>query len=229
MRRPERARHGLRLRAAGPKDDAAGHVSTVVTVVRWLPLAVLVGSCAAPALAPPNAASKELVTIAAVGGRDALWKVLGEPIARGRHYAVVDDRGYVGTLRADSTMPCVLACVGCCSEPEWTTKWIDPPLRARPEGLVLAIGPVDGRYASARRELPMRIDPDGNPWAWSFVGSDEPRTLARFSFAGEPDALEARGSRVDGARVIELRVRDRGTWRVVSRTVDESASHGSLD
>ncbi len=70
---------------------------------------------------------------------------------------------------------------------------------------------------------------DDSTWAWTFVRSEDFRTLARFGFSSEPAVLEARGRRVDGARVIELRVRERGAWRVVSRTVERSDPRLTLD
>jgi hypothetical protein len=189
------------------------------TVRRFL-LTILLAACARPPLEPFHDESAELVTIAAVSGGNSMWEVLGEPIARGRRYAVVDDRGYFGTLRAESVMPCFLSCEGCCLNPEWTTKWFDPPSRD-PEGLVLAIGPIDGRLVSARRELPRSEDPYGSRLQARFARSEQDLTLARFSFDSEPTIVEAQGRHVNGARVVELRVLERGSWRVVSRTIEK--------
>jgi hypothetical protein len=88
---------------------------------------------------------------------------------------------------------------------------------------------VDGRYVSARRELPVGVTPEGNPWEWTFVKTERFRTLARFSVGSEPGVHEARGRRVDDARVVELRGRDCGAWRVVSRTVERSDPRRMLD
>jgi hypothetical protein len=180
-------------------------------------LALHVTSCAPSPAQPRPDENPVLTTIAGIDVSYSLWTVLGERIQRGRRYAVVDDDGYLGTLRAESELPCGLACMGCCRS-QWATKWFEPPARP-PVGLVLAIGPVDGRFVSARRELPVSASLEGNPWTWSFVGTEEPQTLARFSFRG--GELEARGRRVDGTRVVELRVRQGGEWSVVSRTVSD--------
>jgi hypothetical protein len=220
-------RRATRLSHFGVSQESAR--LECLSSVRLLLFAFLIASCARPPVEPMHDERAELVTIAAVGSEKSIWHVLGEPIGRGRRYAVVDDRGYVGTLRAESEVRCIIACEDCCPKPQWTTTWFEPPLRDRPEGLVLAIGPVDGRYVSVRRELPVSVDPEGNPWEWTFVRSDDFRTLARFSFGSGPALLEARGRLVDDARVIELRVRHHGAWRVVSRTVEKSDPRRALD
>lgn len=164
---------------------------------------------------PFRDADSELVSIAIADEHPDLHPALGEPLEAGRHYAAVDDHGFVGTLRAVATRRCL--CEGCCTRPTWQARWIEPPTR-RAEGTMIAFGPVNGRFVSARRSL--RADTDARRESWTRAEGRAWQSLVHVDFEGEPSALDVRARECgDGASVIEAHALERGEWRLVSRTI----------
>jgi hypothetical protein len=158
--------------------------------------------------------------------------------ARG-FYAVVDDEGFVGTLQATDRSPrCPL--VGCGGIEEWHARWVEQPARtwgARdPYHGLLAFGPVNARYALARRvvpELPTDVDENNMPVPAAPRSLDAKWTrLVAIALSGEPSMIEVWGRRCGGntASVRELRVVEDGRSRIVHRAVRlDAAGRNQLD
>lgn len=156
--------------------------------------------------------------------------LLGQPLEGGRFYAVIDDEGFLGTVRLGLELPCILACIGCCGE-RHAAKWVEP-LARRASGLTLAFGPVNGRYTSVMRRIPERwaAGEEDGPWTWMQVEDSSWRTILRLELASEPSVVEVRG-RVcaKNTKEIEVRVQERRTSRLVSRTLRSPRPRQVLD
>lgn len=159
---------------------------------------------------------------------NVLGDVYGERIASGRHYAVIDDDGYVGTLRAIEPQRNILAVVRSCRDTQsWWASWVDPPSRPTNPDAMWAFGPVIGRFGSARRLLPPSAPADQfgivrtQPPPWPTI--DRWTTQFQFAFDSEPHGFEVRARRCSHDQIVtETRIPVGSEERVVSRTVRPS-------
>jgi hypothetical protein len=182
---------------------------------------------------PPIAASAHdghIVTVAEVFHDPVIvWtEHLGSVrVEAGRSYAVVDDEGYVGTLRPTTrNMRCAfLAMEGSClGFEEWNARWVDEPTRrwgSIGRGGVLAFGPVNARHVSARRvvplqaalsdenDMPMPTPPRADTRAWT--------RLVAIAVGEASIEVWGRTCAANTASVRELRVLEDGETRVVHR------------
>ncbi|HVH42491.1 MAG TPA: hypothetical protein VM925_09110 [Labilithrix sp.] len=145
-----------------------------------------------------------------------LMAAIGKRIRAGLDYAVVDEDGYVGTLRATEIIPLRLAIkLPPCATEEWSATWSDPPSRPLRRLTELAFGPVHHRFPSARRLLPL-LKPVEECRSLGCIVPEQPRdagwvTQFHFAFDDEPHAVEVRARRCAPGRIVtESRVLRRG-------------------